>query len=436
MITREDIYALAIQDARTGDIPVKDSNGNIIWNRGQNIILGDTENEKLRTLSSELAIQQKLRTDAFDQMLGQNTPLGKSVNITDTNIKRLESEIATLTATIELAKEDITEEEERQITKGFDLPEKPSKIKEEVIDEEEKDSFIDKLKAQWNQIKKWIGVFFVIALIEVFFGLALFDSLREQKSLIQVFLRIASSAVLVTTLHLAERKYKGNGAKVFGGYIVFGIILLVVLLFGSIVLGYLYPEYLNDGNMPTNVFDLSSTDAVQEETVDRGFIGLFIKYDFFIGIIGLIIYMLISFLDKSKKIKEVDENIVDETGNLASDNYGPAGAILKRMYSNLQEDENRLSKMEYQLKELKNDASPLLEKIESIMIAAKSQIKEIDEKITVIENAIEVLLKQIGINLQDYQVDFMDRFKSKPAASFVTPEWSDSDDVKKYFKLI
>jgi len=421
MMTREDIYALAIQDARTGDIPVKDSNGNIIINRGQNIILGDKDNEKLRTLSSQLAIQQKLRADAFDQMLGQNTPLGKSVNITDANIKRLENDIATLTAAIELAKENITQEEERQITKGFDLPEKPSKIKEVVIDEEEKNSFIDKLKAQWNQIKKWIGVFFVIALIEVFFGLALFDSLREEKSLIQVFLRIGSSAVLVITLHLAERKYKENGAKVFGGYIVFGIILLVALLFGSIVLGYLYPENLNDGNISTNVFDLTNTNIIQEKAAGRSFTGLYITYDFFLGIIGLITFMLISFLDKSKKIEIEDENIVAESSNMATVNYGPAGAILKRMYSNLQEDENRLSKMENQLKELKNDASPLLKKIEGIMIAAKSQIKEIDEKITEIENAIEVLLKKIETNLQQYQVDFIDIFKSKPAASFVTP---------------
>ena len=436
MMTREDIYALAIQDARTGDIPVKDSNGNIIINRGQNIILGDKDNEKLRTLSSQLAIQQKLRADAFDQMLGQNTPLGKSVNITDANIKRLENDIATLTAAIELAKENITQEEERQITKGFDLPEKPSKIKEVVIDEEEKNSFIDKLKAQWNQIKKWIGVFFVIALIEVFFGLALFDSLREEKSLIQVFLRIGSSAVLVITLHLAERKYKENGAKVFGGYIVFGIILLVALLFGSIVLGYLYPENLNDGNISTNVFDLTNTNIIQEKAAGRSFTGLYITYDFFLGIIGLITFMLISFLDKSKKIEIEDENIVAESSNMATVNYGPAGAILKRMYSNLQEDENRLSKMENQLKELKNDASPLLKKIEGIMIAAKSQIKEIDEKITEIENAIEVLLKKIETNLQQYQVDFIDIFKSKPAASFVTPQWPDSDDIKKYFKLI
>ncbi|NKQ38838.1 MAG: hypothetical protein HF967_05090, partial [Methanosarcinales archaeon] len=380
MITREDIYALALQDARTGDIPVKDSNGNTIMNRGQNIILGDKDNEKLRTLSSDLAIQKKLRADAFDQMLGQNTPLGKSVNITDTNIKKLENEIATLTASIELAKEDITEEEERQVTKGFDLPEKPSKFKEVGIDEEVKDSFIDKLKSQWKGIRKWLGVFFVIALIEVFFGLALFESMREQKSLIQVFLRIASSAVLVITLHLGERKYKENGAKVFAGYIVFGIILLVVLLFGSLVLGYLYPEYLNDGNLSTNVFDLTDTDVMQEETVNRGFTGLFLKYDFFIGIIGLIAYMLISFLDKSKKNEEVDENFVAESSNMVTDNYGPTGAILNRMYSNIMEDENRLSKIEFQLKELKNDASPLLEKIEGIMTAAKSQIKEIDVK--------------------------------------------------------
>lgn len=424
-------YELALRDVNTGSFPNRE-NGVLIFSNGQRILLNNNTYNPLRELHSKLNTLKAKKSELIDQILSKENLFGLTETKTDKMDKELENDINELSAKIEMLKTDIEDEEQRLEARGISLPVKP--LFDENIDNNNENSKINKfqnLKKHWQPLKKWLGVFSIIVVLETFFGLALWDSLRDQKSIVQVILRIASSGALVITLHLAEIKYKEKRALIFGLYIVYGIISLVVLLFGSLILGYFFPESLNSG-VSQNIFDLNNSASVVNENVNKDWIGFYLRYDFSIGLFGMIVYLLLSFLDRKKMPKnEEDINIINHNTTKSS-----VTAHLTRMYSSLSSEERKLATLKEQHNNLKNEPSHLLNEIHHLLKTTKESIEKIDNQISEIENKTESIFRDIELQLDKYRIDFLDIFKSKPASQFVQLEWPAREDIKKYYNIV
>jgi len=242
MMPESTLYNLANRDARTGSIPARNEDGCFEPSNGLRKIFNHSEFAAIPEDFATLKRMNQEQQDLYRKMLHQQGVYDKC-KLSEENLKEKEDELEREQTELEIIQEDILQEKQRLINRGQNPPEEVSKedsITANTPSEKKKG-------INWKALKKWGIVFLTIVILEGFFGLALWDSLRDQKSIVQVALRILASGILVITLHIAEHRFKTTKKKVYAVYIVYGILTLVALLIGSLVLGYFFPEYL-EGN--------------------------------------------------------------------------------------------------------------------------------------------------------------------------------------------
>ena len=437
MIGIDTIYQLAHRDACTGSIPLKDTSGIYEFTSGQLQILNDKNYEDIMVNSARSKTLKRKRDEIFTDMLSKQSIADNDLATNDQKIVETEIKIEKMNPKIGSLRQEKLDEEELLSSRGYILPCEPNSKEEDLVDSKQMRDSSKIFKKYWLGIKKWAGVFAIIITLEAFFGLSLWDTMRDQKSIIHVILRIAASGLLVISLHMAEKRYKENKSRRYAGYIVMGIFSLIALLFGAIVLGYIYPEYLETNTISLDIFNLSSESDTQTSDSNRGWVGFFMRYDFFIAILCIIIFMLIRFLDTSIIKETLDENeSVESTATANTNSIKPAISQFLYLCSKYNADLQSRKKYKKRLELLKHSPTILMIKVHSSLLNAKEAIEKMDEEILEKENKIDVLLRTLNANLNQYKIDFIDIFQSKPSASFVTVVWPTRDDILRYYNVL
>jgi hypothetical protein len=175
------IFELAKYDNYIKSFPVRETETNFNLTRGQKIIMNDKQFDSLGEFFSQIRFLKEKRDDLLNQMLSKQKLFDRDLLKTEDKIKTLQSEINELEALIIIEKESISFEEQELLARGFSLP-KNSK-NEVVLEEVQLDNgLFPKKRANRKKIKKIIYLLSGIIILELFFGLALWDTMRDSKS--------------------------------------------------------------------------------------------------------------------------------------------------------------------------------------------------------------------------------------------------------------
>jgi hypothetical protein len=449
MVTDEHIFHVASRDARANNYPVRDEEKGFIFPRGMREILDDSSFLKtIKAYLKENRLLKKRCKDAFDRMISKS-PMHED-EISNTNQELVKAKLAyeETFAKLEAIEDEIEDEEMRLTNAGFEVPYINSQIEENVQNKHKlkktQDGSVIRtyLKSiDLKPIKKWMIAFFVIVILEAFFGLALWDSLRDQKSVVEVFLRIGASGLLVVILHLSEVKYKKNKKWYYAVFIVYGILSLLVLLVGSLALGYFFPEYIDGGNtISDSVFDLTGSSTGSTTTQEIGFIGFFIRYDFIIGILGVVIFMLISFLDTTSinpKRKRHENPIFKEF-----EEHEPLVNKKRLVFGHLMSLYRKRNRLRFSYKEkkqayqeLKEQPSQMISVINEELKHTKTGIQEMIQTIEHNENETDTLVKLLESHIESYKMIFLEVFNKTPSSEFVIVDWPNKHELLKYYQM-
>ncbi|MCK9437089.1 MAG: hypothetical protein M0Q12_07785 [Synergistaceae bacterium] len=429
MIAEPTIYEWANRDVRTGSIPSRNQDGSFELSNGMRKILNFSCYSFIPNTNLELQRLKQEQSDLFKQMLHQQTVYEKS-KLAECYLKDKEIELVRESADLDILQGDILREKELLVNRGYQPPEEPKR----GIPRLATSTSGRKTRINSRDLKKWGVVFLSIVILEGFFGLALWDSLRDQKSIIQVILRIAASGILVVTLHIAEYRYKNLKKGIYAGYIMYGIVTLTTILIGSLVLGYFFPEYL-EGNVgfDANVFDLNLDETSINTAAPRSVIGFYIRYDFILGIIAVIIFMLISFLEtgKRKNKSSVENSLV----NKVKVNINPAFIQLLNLYEKEFAQIEKVNNLKIEIQKLKAEPNYLSVEVLDLLKMHKQKIEELKLQISNKRNSLEQRFNQLEEQLNQYKVDFKDVYCSLPTAYLFNPVWPDRKDINQYYNI-
>ena len=419
------IYQLALRDVNTGSYPTKDGMAN-----GQKEILDSAECKSIKNLFIQLKTLKVNKEELLEEMLSKESVYKEEKNAILNKDLQIENDNKELTIQINSLELEIEEEYNRLLERGIPLPTINKNQKPTNDLPIQNRSFSERLRSFWKGIKKPIGAIIVIIFIEGFFAFALYDALIETKSQVQIISRVMSSAALIICLHIAEKRHKGQKGLIYGAYIIFGICLLLVLLFGSVIIEYLYPE-IGNNIVPSYNLELDSSTQTNIEN-EKSLAAIFVEYDYFIGIFGLVIYLLIHFLDRSKNKIQTDFNVLKTNTNESND-YSTQYLIKKNdLLANLKQNLKVLqSKQNNTLKQPTELLNSILEYLES----HKKSVKELKLQIAETESLINDKFIEIERFLDKYKTDFLDIFKNKPAAQFVELKWPQRDDIRTYYNI-
>lgn len=430
MIPETTIYEWANLDARTGSFPSENKIGGFEPSNGIRKIFNHSYYAPIPGIFAETRRMNQEQEDLYNQMLNQQTVFDKS-KLVEQNLKDKENELERESTDLNLVKEDIIQERQRLLNRGYNPPEETKKEEpNKVSSASEK-----KAKINWKAFEKWGIELLVIIVLESFFGFALWDSLRDQKSIIQVALRIAASGILVITLHIAEYRYKTTKKGIYAVYIVYGILTLVALLIGALVLGYFFPQYL-EGNagFDSNVFNLNTDESLTNTAPPNSIIGFFIRYDFILGIIAVIVFMLLGFLDSGKRKTDKTEGIQSE--DKVQNDVNPVFVQLLNLYEKKSAQMEKINELKTEVEKLKSEPTALSLEILDSLRNLKKKIEVLVIEISNKQNLLDQCYNQLEEQLNQYKTDYTDVFNSLPAASFVTPVWPDRNDIQQYYKTI
>jgi len=430
MITKSTIYEWANRDARTGSIPSRNEDGSFEPSNGIRQMFNHPHNAVVPEMNDEKQRLQKEQKGLYQEMLHQQSVYSKN-KLSEQDLIDKENELERKLADLDILEEDILQEKQRLVNRGHRPPERVKKEDLQAAVAAPK----KRRKINWKALKKWSIVFLSIVVLEGFFGLALWDSLRDQKSIVQVALRIAASGILVITLHIAEHRYKTTQKKIYAGYIVYGILTLVALLIGSLVLGYFFPEYL-EGNagFDTNVFDLNANETLINPVPPNSIIGFFIRYDFILGIIAVIVFMLIGFLETGKR-KKTDKTEDAQVENEVQNDINLAFAQLLNLYEKKSTLTDKVSNLKREVEKLKSEPNTLSVEILELLRKLKQKIESNKTEISNAKNLLEQRYNQLEEQINQYKIDFTDVYNSLPASSFANPVWPVRNDINQYYKI-
>jgi len=215
---------------------------------------------------------------------------------------------------------------------------------------------------------------------------------------------------------------------------MYGIVTLTTILIGSLVLGYFFPEYL-EGNVgfDANVFDLNLDETSINTAAPRSVIGFYIRYDFILGIIAVIIFMLISFLEtgKRKNKSSVENSLV----NKVKVNINPAFIQLLNLYEKEFAQIEKVNNLKIEIQKLKAEPNYLSVEVLDLLKMHKQKIEELKLQISNKRNSLEQRFNQLEEQLNQYKVDFKDVYCSLPTAYLFNPVWPDRKDINQYYNI-
>lgn len=432
MITTDTIYSLASRDARTGAIPKKDKLA-----PGQRAILNAPEFRSIRDSYDEVQRKENKRNDLLREGLSLQSVFEEDTSQSKSNTTDLTSDLEQAKTDLDLLDVEIENEQTLLTNRGIVFPSNTTIDKEsESLHVEQKsmwNTFILWLSGFWNAIKKPLGRFTMFAAAEVFVAFLLWDILRDHKSELQTILRIAASAVIFATLHFAEGKYKRNGRWWDVAYIIYAWLSAVVLLFGSILVVTAFPEALDTAPSIEQTFDLNATNNITTPTDGHSWLSSYVRYDFLIAVVCLLIFMLMSILDKNKpKVKKVKtKNIVAKVEVAVNPVFVP----LLNLYTRRNTQAKEVSKLSAALEYTKSKPTNLANRIDQKLRSLREDVELLDKDISSIKAEIEKMLKQVVSNLSQYQVDYTDVFKNNIASSFEKPKWIETPEIINYYNI-
>jgi len=439
MIDNDTIYILASRDARTGNIPSRTDEGEFTPNDGMNEILIDDDNSYIKDVSRKISTLENTRKSKIDEMSHQQNLFEKSRK-DDAYYESQKRELDEKNNDYLLTEDKIKQESNRLSNRGHNPPTEASFFNTKTESKSENDSskkFRTVKPINWNPIKKWIIVFFTAGGIEAFFGLAMWDSLRDQKSITEVILRIVATAAIVFTLHLAESKLKKLKKRVYAVYIVYGILTLLILLIGSLILGYYFPEYIEPSTALANdAFNLNSFTDTPNYEAPRDLIGLFLKYDYVLGLLAVIIYLLIFFLeDDIPKLINTQGDLNQSEANVKLNKNLKVFNSLENMYLKKRVLHGEIRVLKNEIQFLESKPSRLSLEILDFLKERQKEIQAIDEELSKLKIQQEKILDRLMSQLMRYETDYLDVFKENPIFSIVTPDWPKEADVLRYYNI-
>jgi peptidoglycan hydrolase CwlO-like protein len=432
MITTDTIYSLASRDARTGAIPKKDKLA-----PGQRAILAEPKFSSIKNSYDELQRKVSKRNDLLREGLSLQSVFEEDTSKSTTSFTDLTSDLEQAKTDLDLLDVEIENEQTLLTNRGIVFPSNTTIDKDsESLNIEQKsmwDVFMIRLSVFWNTIKKPLGRFTMFAAAEVFVAFLLWDILRDHKSELQTILRIAASAVIFATLHFAERKYKRDGRWWDIAYIIYAWLSAVVLLFGSIVVVTAFPEALNTTPSLEQTFDLNATNTVITSTKGHSWLSSYVRYDFLIAVVCLLIFMLMSILDKSKpkvkkeKTKDVEVKI-EATVN-------PVFVPLLNLYTRRNTQAKEVSKLSTEVEYIESKPTNLANRIDQKLQSLREEVERLDKDISSIKTEIDKMIDKVAALLSQYEVDYTDVFKNKVASNFETPEWVEKPEIINYYNI-
>jgi hypothetical protein len=430
MIPKSTIYEWANLDARTRSIPARNEDGNFRPSNGMRKMFNHSDYASIPEINSIAVRKNAEHTDLLNQMLNQKTVYDKS-KLSGEYLEEKENELIRDSAELDLIQEDINQERQRLIDRGHNPPEEIKPKESKKTDSVPK----KKINFDWKVLKKWGVVFITIVVLELFFGLALWDSLRDQKSIVQVALRIAASGILVITLHMAEHRYKNTKRRIYAAYIIYGIVTLVALLIGSLVLGYFFPEHLEgSAGFDPNIFDLNTNETSIAPTPTSSLIGFFILYDFILGITAVIVFMLIGFLEIGKK-KDGSDDIELQESQKKQEKTNPVFIHLLNLYQTKEVKAGNVNSLKTEVEKLKSEPDPLSLEVLEVLQNLKKRVEILEEEISDQQNLLEQRYRELEERLNQYEIDFTDVSRSFASTPFTTPVWPNRSDIVQYYKI-
>ena len=432
------IYNSASIDVKTHNIPIRKEEA-YQWTNGQRNILNNEAFTHLRELISNTKRYKNKNEELLRSMLKLENPFNKEEKEGSAKIENIKKEITETKERLIIIKENIKEEIQRLNARGYKIPDELSHSKTENSNQtiSEEKQIPKNFKSTLKKAKKWIAVFIFIVVLESFFGLAQFEFLSMYKSNTAILLRIAASALLIITLHIAEYQYKELDKKIFKTYIVFGVIMLFSMLFGSLLLNYFFQDSISSSEitMDWNLSGAESDTNLISETKPT-WIGFINQFDFIPAIISILVFLLMYLLSKEKK--QVKEPLISKEKKKLSLEQNEEIIIfnqLKNLQSKNSNKEMQLESLKAKYRNAKHYVPIILQNVKQSLEKSKAEIEDNNKLIDSNKIKVDDLLCKIEAQLKIYEVDFLDIFRGSAYANVTTPEWPNLNDVKQYFTL-
>lgn len=431
------IYTSASVDVNTSSIPIK--NGEMYhWSVGQRSILNSESYKGIREVSTDNKQCEIKREGLLRYMLKLEAPYKKDLDEGNIKITKLKNEIHETKLKLNILLENIKDEMHRLVSRGYEIPNEITEPPKSNTDDSvpvKKQSI--NIRYSVEKAKKWIVVLVFIIILESFFGLAQFEFLSTYKNDTAILLRIAASAILIITLHIAEYQYKKFNKKLFKYYIIFGVVMLFCMLFGSLILNYFFQNSISvsevDMNWNLNEQGVSQNSISEPKPTWIGFIN---QFDFIPAIFSVLIFLPMYLLSKENHTtkEEINSNKINHVRPEQNDE-NIVFNHLKYLQAENSNKETQLASLKAQYYHSKHYISSILLGVKQSLEDSKSEIEKYDKLIADNNNIIHDFLRKIEEHLKIYEVDFMDIYRGSINASVIIPEWPTQNDIKQYFTL-
>jgi len=415
MVDTVNTYSLANRDVLTGSFPKK-GKAKFKFSLGQEIIMNTEVYSSISDSQKKIhQIEKDIDNCALD-MLSHEGTFSKSQGIESALLSDEKNHLSKVKMDYDLLVEHINNEESRVIARGYNIP-TLSSSKSDLENKWEKIS--TKMKAIFKVGSK-------IAIIETFLFFMLYSVLRDHKSMLEIGLRFASTTLIVICLHLASNKYFSQSKKRYVVYILFAALCLLSLIIGIPIIEQIWPELLETtSNLSGLTFNVGTVSESASNSTTPNSIGtFFIKYDYLLGILCYIIFLVIGFLDRGNIVKEKpSDQIASPIANLLS------------LYERRKSLKSDIKSAEEKVRQLQNKPSDLISQLDNKLNVFERKIIDLENDKKILIADVDRLFRALETELKSYQIDFMDIFKNESASSFVEVDWPIDSDIKKYLKL-
>lgn len=415
MVDTVNTYSLANRDVLTSSFPKK-GKAKFKFSLGQEIIMNTEVYNSISDSQKKIhQIDKDIDNCALD-MLSHEGTFSKSQGVESALLSDEKNHLSKVKMDYELLVEHIKNEESRIIARGYNIP-TLSSSKSDLENKWEKIS---------TKMKAILKVGSKIAIIETFLFFMLYSVLRDHKSMLEIGLRFASTTMIVVCLHLASSKYFSHNKKRYVVYILFAAICLLALIIGIPIIEQIWPELLEtSSNLSGLTFDVGIvSESASNPTMPNNIGTFFVKYDYLLGILCYIIFIVLGFLDKGDKVKET-----------SSDPIASPIANLLSLYERRKSLKSVLKSTEEKINQLQNKPSDLISQLDNKLNVFERKIIALENDKKVLLADIDRLFRALKTELKSYQIDFMDIFKNESASSFLEVDWPLDSDIKKYLKL-
>ncbi len=422
-------FNAAHKDVRLNNIPSRLPDGRYMWSQGQSSILCNTEHSKIRLDRNSLLYLQEQEAAILKEMLVYQSVSEEIKAEIDNTAARHDEQIeerASITGTLN---NDLKQFEEGMHNRGIMLNAKPGENKEEI-------GFLKNIfTASTGKKIKSVLIFLISWLVgEIFMTAVSWQTLRNDNNIESIVIRSMALGMVILLIHVAGHLNKRRKKPIYIIYISFSLLMLLSMLFAPMVINKIYPE----NNSPVNSTQWSFSDAPATNITTNisqapTWVEIYRGNEITVPAILCLVFFL-AIMAFTSINKEEDKSVENQKGVNAEEaetNRQRNQLITHRNNSMKIEEELKLKKKEEILKntiELNN----ILKKLEE----SEKRVTEIDKQITALNTNIEIQLVLIEKELDQYKIDFEDILRNDVVkASFVTPEWSNRQDILNFFKI-